>query len=376
MTAEKKINRIIVKFGTSTLTAGEKSLSKPRMIDLVKQVSTLCSAGLEVVLVTSGGIVAGREKLNYPDLPKFLPAKQMLAAVGQPRLLFIYTQLFELFDRQIAQVLLTRDDFVNRKRYLNARNTIEALLEYGVIPIINENDTIATDEIRLGDNDNLSALVANLLEADLLILLTDQDGVFTADPRKDSGAKLISLISQQEIPEALLHAASGSANGLGTGGMSTKLNAADLARKSGTSVVIANGNLEKILPRLALNRESLGTWFTASGTHLENRKRFILSGLKETIGELRIDSGAVKALKNGGSLLPIGIQSSSGKFHRGDSVNILDPNGWVIGIGLSNYEDEDVAKIIGTHSDNIAKILGFAFGEEVIHRDNLVLFSR
>lgn len=366
------MKRIIVKVGTSTLTAGGEHLNLARMVNLVRQIADLRSLGHQMVLVSSGGIAAGREALDYPDLAHFLPGKQMLAAVGQPRLMAIYTQLFTLYQQHIAQVLLTRDDLLDRRRYLNARNTLEALLNYGIIPIINENDTTATEEIRFGDNDNLSALVANVLEADLLVMLTDQNGLYTSDPRTDPRATLISRIDDTEIPEAILASAKESAQGLGTGGMASKLQAADLARRTGTAVIIANGTVEQIITR-AVSGEALGTYFQPLGSHLESRKRYLLAGVKDTSGVLAIDQGAVKALRNGGSLLPVGIVQTRGNFYRGQSVTVTDPDGHTVAVGLVNYDVSDVSQISGRQSDEIEAILGYAYGSEVIHHDNLVL---
>ena len=226
--------RIVVKIGTSSLTNGTKRIAPPFIIDLARQTALLQNSGHQVLLVSSGAIAAGREKLNYPQLPKNMPAKQMLAALGQLRLMALYEQIFELYGLLVGQVLLTRADLSDRRRYLNARNTLVAMLMQKIIPIVNENDTVATEEIRLGDNDNLSSLVANLIDADLLILLTDQDGLFTADPRSNPQAELVRTVSAEQIPDALWQAAGGSKSGLGTGGMSTKLQAADLARHSGS----------------------------------------------------------------------------------------------------------------------------------------------
>ena len=365
--------RIVIKVGTSTLTAGQQHLSMPLMVELVRQIATLRQSGRDVILVSSGGIAAGRELMHHPKLPHYLPAKQMLAAVGQPRLMAIYTQLFALYDQKIAQVLLTREDLAERMRYLNARTTLEALLDYQIIPIINENDTIATEEIRFGDNDNLSALVSNILESDMLILLTDQEGVFTADPRLNHHVKIISEISDDHIPHEILKAASESSNGLGTGGMVSKLSAADLARRSGAEVVVANGCASDVLIRLAINEEKLGTHFTALGTHLESRKRYLLSGMKTTAGTIKIDEGAVDALRKGGSLLPVGITSVKGNFSRGESVTIADSDGDGIAVGLSNYQADEIKKIAGKHSDKIETVLGYAYGAEVVHHNSMVL---
>jgi glutamate 5-kinase len=364
--------RIIVKVGTSTLTASGQKLNLARMVDLVRQIAILRSAGHQMVVVSSGGIAAGREAMAYPELAHFLPAKQMMAAVGQPRLMAIYTQLFNLFQQQIAQVLLTRDDLADRRRYLNARNTLEALLSYGIIPIINENDTTATEEIRFGDNDNLSALVANLLEANLLLLLTDQDGLFTADPRLNPQAALIQKVDGDEIPPEIITAAKDSGIGLGTGGMASKLQAADLARRSGTAVVIANGAVDQVITRV-INGESLGTHFSPLGSHLESRKRFLLAGIKDTSGILVIDDGAVRALRKGGSLLPVGIVGTVGDFTRGQSVTVMDQHDHTVAVGLVNYDVADVQRISGKQSEEIDSILGYAYGSEVVHHDNLVL---
>ncbi len=365
--------RVVIKVGTSTLTDGGKELCLARMVDLVRQLTAVKAAGKQVVLVSSGGIAAGREMLAYPELPHFLPGKQMLAAVGQPRLMAVYTQLFSLYKQPIAQVLLTRDDLADRRRYLNARNTLEALLSYGIIPIINENDTIATEEIRFGDNDNLSALITNVLEADLLILLTDQDGVYNADPTVNPDAELISLVDTPEIPKALINAAGGSSNGLGTGGMSSKLSAAELARHSGAVVVVANGVTEQVIERIVLKGESVGTTFLPLTTHLEHRKRFLLAGITEAVGQLKLDEGAVKALRKGGSVLPVGIIAVVGDFSRGQSVTVLDPEERKVAVGLCNYSAADIRKIAGQQSDQIAEILGYAYGAEAVHHDNMVL---
>lgn len=363
--------RIVVKLGTSTLTAGTTKISPPRLVELVRQMAHLFSAGCDVIIVSSGAIAAGRERLNHPQLPKDIPAKQMLAAVGQPRLMALYEQLFGLFGITIAQVLLTRADLTNRRRYLNSRNTLTALLDQRVLPVINENDTVATEEIRVGDNDNLSALVANLIEANLLVLLTDQPGLFTADPRRVLDAQLVREVADLEIPEALWMAAGGSANGLGTGGMFTKLQAADLARRSGATVVIAQGTDHDVLLKIAAG-EDIGTRFLPVASAMDSRKRYILSGGRIT-GVVRVDEGARQALDQGSSLLPVGVCSVEGKFERGDSVRVLGPDGREIARGLVNYASTDLERILGVQSDDIEKILGFAYGDEVIHRNDMVL---
>jgi glutamate 5-kinase len=366
--------RIVVKLGTSTLTAGTSRLSPPRLVDLVRQMALLQRQGCEVVVVSSGAIAVGRERLNFPQLPKDIPVKQMLAAIGQPRLMALYEQIFGLYGLTVAQVLLTRSDLADRRRYLNSRNTLTAILSQGVIPIVNENDTVATEEIRVGDNDNLSALVANLIEADLLVLLTDQSGFYTADPRRDPQAQLVREVSGPEIPEALWQAAGGSANGLGTGGMLTKLQAADLARRSGAAVVIARGSEPDVLQRLA-SGELAGSIFYPVASAVESRKRYLLAGGRAR-GRLYVDDGAVQALQQGSSLLPIGVSSVEGKFQRGDTVNVANASQHDIARGMVNYTSDDLARICRRHSDEIEAILGYMYGDEVIHRNNMVLLRK
>lgn len=363
--------RIVVKLGTSTLTAGTPYLSPPRLVDLVRQMWVLHKEGNEVILVSSGAIATGREALDFPQLPKNIPAKQMLAAVGQPRLMTLYVQLFGLYDLTVAQVLLSRTDIDDRRRYINARNTLNALLSQQVIPIVNENDTVATEEIRVGDNDNLSGLVANLIEADLLILLTDQPGLFSADPRRDSTAKFIDEVTGREIPEELLAGAGESANGLGTGGMVTKLQAADLARRSGAMVVIGQGSEPNVILRIA-SGEKLGTRIHPIISTLESRKRFILAGVLDG-GTIRVDKGALQALYHGNSLLPVGVVDIRGEFDRGDTIHVEDLSGREVARGLTNYAAADLTRIVGHHSEEIETILGFTYGDEVIHRNNMVL---
>lgn len=361
--------RLVIKLGSSTLTAGTNRLSPPHIVDIVRQIVALREAGHEVIFVSSGAMAAGREALGYPQLPKDVPAKQMLAAVGQPRLMALYEQLFGLYRVTVAQVLLTRGDLANRRRYLNARNTFAALLAQRVIPIVNENDTVATEEIRVGDNDNLSALVSNVVDADTLVLLTDQPGLFTADPRRDPSAQLVTEVTTPDIPSHLWEAAGGT-TGLGTGGMVTKLQAADLARRSGTHVIIAQGNAPDVLSRL-VNGEKIGTHFQPIATAVESRKRYILAG--GTTGTLIIDNGAAKALQRGGSLLPIGLTAVEGTFERGDTVRVTDSANRELARGLANYSAEDLARILRHHSEEIEPLLGYNYGDEVIHRNDLVL---
>ncbi|HEY4720999.1 MAG TPA: glutamate 5-kinase, partial [Anaerolineae bacterium] len=271
----------------------------------------------------------------------------------------------------IAQVLLTRADLADRRRYLNSRNTLTALLEHGIIPIVNENDTVATEEIRVGDNDNLSALVANLIDADLLVLLTDQAGLYTADPILDPTAQLVTNVTEPDIPPSLWQAAGGTANGIGTGGMVTKLQAADLARRSGTTVVIASGREPNVLTRLVAG-EKLGTWFQAVATSVESRKRYILAGGRVP-GYVRVDTGAMQALQRGSSLLPVGVTTVEGTFERGDTIQVMNAIGREIARGIANYSSDELALIRGRQSAEIETLLGYTYGDEMIHRNDLAL---
>jgi glutamate 5-kinase len=364
--------RLVVKVGTSVLTGGALGLSRPRMLELVRQIACLVGQGHEVVLVTSGAVLAGRERLSYPRLGRDVPLKQMLAAVGQGRLMHIYEQFFEIYDLAVAQVLLTREDLRDRHRYLNARNTLLALLEQRIVPIANENDAVATDEIRVGDNDNLSALVANLVEADLLLLLTDTSGLYTADPRLHPQAELIRDVPR--IDEGTYRLAGDSHSGLGTGGMRTKLQAAELATRGGADVVVASGTAENVLLRVTAG-EHLGTRFAAGSDRLEGRKRWILAGTAPE-GLLLVDAGAAHALLyEGKSLLPVGLARVEGAFERGATVRLAGPQGTELARGVTNYGAEELALIKGLHSHEIEERLGYTYGPEVVHRDNMVILG-
>jgi glutamate 5-kinase len=363
--------RVVIKIGTSTLTNSTPYLAPPLLIELARQASRLQTAGHQVLLVSSGAIAIGRERLGFPQLPKDIPAKQMLAAVGQPRLMALYEQIFGLYGITVAQILLTHTDLSSRQRYLNARNTLIALIEQKVIPIVNENDTVSTEEIRVGDNDNLSALVANIVDANWLILLTDQPGLYTADPKIYPNAQLVREITTREISPELWHAAGGSDSGLGTGGMVTKLQAADLARRSGAACIIASGKEPDILLRIA-GGEKPGTYFSPIATSVESRKRYILSA-RRAPGRLSVDEGAARALQKGGSLLPVGMTAVEGAFERGDTVRVVKPDGSEIARGIVNYGSRDLARIVRCPSDAIESTLGYHFGDEVIHRNDLVL---
>ncbi|MCC7209676.1 MAG: glutamate 5-kinase [Anaerolineae bacterium] len=361
--------RIIVKLGTSVLTGGTRRLDRRRILEIVRQAVQVHDEGAWIALVSSGAIAAGREALNNPAFDRSVPARQMLAAVGQGRLIQLYSEMFGLFDIRVAQVLLTRGDLTHRTGYLNARDTLLTLLAHRIVPIINENDTVATEEIKVGDNDNLSALVANLIDADLLVLLTDQLGLYSADPRTDPTAELIHRV--EVIDEGIWARAGGTSTGLGTGGMITKLQAAQLAGHSGAATVIASGDLPNAIPRVVAG-ESLGTYFAPQTTHLESRKRWLLS--EKAHGALKVDQGAADRLANGGaSLLPVGVTALTGKFERGAVVRVHAPDGKPIAVGMTNYGSAEVRQLLGVRSSRIASVLGYTFGDEVIHRDNLVV---
>jgi glutamate 5-kinase len=363
--------RIVIKLGTSTLTNGTPSPAPPLFIDLTRQIAGLVQTGNQVLLVSSGAIALGRERLGFPQLPKDIPAKQMLAAIGQPRLMALYEKIFELYGLTAAQVLLTRADLARRLSYLNARNTLIALIGEKVVPVINENDTVATEEIRLGDNDNLSALVSNLVDANMLIFLTDQPGLFTQDPRVNPRAELVREVATREIPPELWVAAGSSETGLGTGGMVTKLQAADLARRSGAACVIASGTERDVLRRIA-DGEKIGTYFNPVATSIESRKRYILSA-RHAPGLLKVDEGASRALRQGASLLAVGLKSVEGAFERGDTVRIGKTDGSEVARGIANYSALDLRRIVGRSSDEIETILGYYFGDEIVHRNDMVV---
>lgn len=363
----KAIRKMVVKVGTSTLTQGAKKLSRRYMLELVQQFVQLQAQGIEVVLVSSGAMAAGRELLNFPTVERSLPAKQMFASVGQVKLMQTWSELFAIYDLNVGQVLLTRDDLSNRKRYLNARDTLHCLLKHKVIPIINENDTVATQEIRVGDNDNLAALVANLIEADVVVLLTDQEGLFTADPRSNKDAKLIPFVSR--IDESIFALAGGSSTSLGTGGMTTKIEAAQIASQSGTRTIIASSARPDVLIDLADGKE-IGTLFMEEITARESRKRWLLSDKRR--GTIHVDAGAAEKISHhGASLLSSGIVKIAQNFERGSTVEIAPLTGESIAVGIANYGSQDIQKLIGKHSGLIEEILGYTYGPEIIHRTNM-----
>ncbi len=364
--------RIVVKFGTSVLTGGARQLDRPRLVEFVRQLSHLHSLGHDVIVCTSGAVAAGRAHLGFPSLPSAIVNKQLFAAVGQTRLMLQWESLFDIYGVRVGQILLTRADTENRRRYLNARDTFSALLEHRIVPVVNENDAVATEEIKVGDNDNLSALVATLVSADLLLILTDQAGLYTADPRTDPHAKLIREVQHFDD---LQHIHVGdSSTGLGVGGMSTKIAAANTARHAGIDVVIAAGSEPNVILRVA-DGEALGTRFPALESHIESRKRWILAGPKPS-GCVTVDAGAVRALcRRGRSLLPAGITGVEGLFLRGDTVIVVDAERRELARGLSAYNSDDLARIAGCQSHEIEARLGYTYGDEAIHRNNLVLLT-
>jgi glutamate 5-kinase len=362
--------RIVVKLGTSVLTGGTPNLDWPGMVDIVRQCAELHNQGKDIIICSSGAIAAGKQRMNFPKLPPTLASKQLLAAVGQSWLMWNWERFFEIYGIHVGQMLLTRADTEHRRRFLNARDMLQAMVEHRVIPIINENDAVATEEIRLGDNDNLSALISILAGADLLILLTDQSGLFTADPRSHADAQLIPEV--RDIDETLRKLAGGTVSGLGTGGMATKLQAADAARRAGTDVVIAAGAAQDVILR-AVAKESVGTRFPAMETPLENRKRWIFAGPKPP-GSVVIDAGAVRALvKNGRSLLPAGIIQVNGPFGRGDTISIHDNQQKELARGIVRYSSQDLQQLQGCHSQDIEARLGYAYGPVAVHRNDLIL---
>ncbi len=370
--AQVRYRRVVVKLGTSVLTGGTRHLNRPQMVELARQCAALHGQGVDVVICSSGAIAAGRAKLNFPRLPSTLSAKQMLAAVGQSRLMYMWESFFDIYGVTVGQILLTRADMEQRRRFLNARDTFHALLEHRIVPIVNENDAVATEEIKVGDNDNLSALVSILVNADLLLMLTDQPGLFTADPRVHPDAELIREVRQ--IDESLRALAGGSRTGLGVGGMATKLQAADIARRSGTDVIIASGSAPNVILRAAAG-EAVGTRFPALETPLESRKRWILAG-PAPAGTIVVDAGAAQALReHGRSLLPAGIVEVQGTFERGDTVYIQERDNGILARGISRYDSDDLRRIAGHHSEEIEAILGYTYGPVAVHRNDMILLE-
>ncbi|MDP7577967.1 MAG: glutamate 5-kinase [SAR202 cluster bacterium] len=368
-----RYTRIVVKVGTALLTHRSNRLNIQTLASLVEQIAHLHLKGYEMLLVTSGAVAAGHHVLGIDSTKKNVPLRQVLAAAGQGRLMHVYEQLFDWHGIPVAQALLTRRDLSDRVGYLNIRNTLMSLLNLKVIPIINENDVVAVEELDsdgFGDNDNLSAMVANFVDADMLIMLGEIDGLYTSDPHKDSAARLIPRV--ERMTESIEALGGVSWDEKGRGGMATKLEAARLATASGVNVVIAGGRTPDVITLLAKG-DDIGTTFPACSTKMESRKRWMLSGLSNK-GEINVDDGAARALiDNNRSLLPAGIKEVRGNFSRGDIITIIATEGNEIAAGISNYNSVDLAKIAGTKSDLISELLGHDYGEEAIHRNNMVL---
>jgi glutamate 5-kinase len=365
----KSTKRIVVKVGSGVLTV-RHGLNLTVVKDLVSDICELHSSGKEIILVSSGAIASGLKKIGLTKRPKSVSQLQAAAAVGQSSLITAYEEAFRPYGQKVAQVLITRDDLVHRRRYLNARNTIMTLLSWKILPIINENDTVVVDEIKFGDNDNLSAMVINLTDAHLLVNLTNMDGLFDRDPREDPEAKLIPIVAKVDRKIAKF---AGTIPGfLGTGGMASKIKAAHKVALAGVPTVIANGLKPHILKRIFSGEEE-GTLFLPRETSLCSRKHWI-AFTKSPRGELFIDRGAEKALlENGKSLLPSGIIDVKGRFSPGDAVLLINLDGKEVAVGMVNYDSGDVAKIIGVRTSEIESRLGFKLDDEVIHRDNLVI---
>lgn len=365
-----RVKRVVLKIGSSLLTDGGSGLNKPAIAAWVEQMSDLKGNGMDVILVSSGSVAEGMVRLGLQYRPKTLHELQAAASVGQMGLVQVFENNFQAHGLHTAQVLLTHDDLSDRKRYLNARSTLLTLLQFGVVPVINENDAVATDEIRFGDNDTLAALVANLVEADLLLILTDQQGLFTDDPSVNASAELISCAGVND--PVLDKVAGGSRSGLGRGGMFTKVRAARLAARSGAQTVITAGMNDDVITRV-FKGEHLGTLLESDIAPLAARKQW-LAGQLQVKGTLVLDDGAVKMLTSSGkSLLAVGVKQVVGFFNRGELVSCTDTAGHEIARGLVNYSSQEAARIAGKPSNEFEAILGYCDEAELVHRDNLVM---
>jgi glutamate 5-kinase len=366
----KTAKRIVIKIGSGVLTSKDNGLDPTVISSISDQIAILIKEGREIILVSSGAVAAGRKELGLVERPRTIPQKQAAAAVGQSRLMHFYEEAFARHALTVAQILLTHSDLADRQRFLNARATLDTLLSFGVIPIINENDTVAVEEIKFGDNDNLSALVTSLTEAHLLLILTDIDGLYNADPRANPDATLIPLV--KTISKEIELAATGTSTGVGTGGMATKLAAAKKVGKSGIPTIMTNGKLPGIITS-AVAGTQIGTLFLPERECLNRRKHWIAYTLRPA-GKIVVDAGARGVLsKQGKSLLPSGIVRVEGSFERGNSVRICDPEGIEFARGIVDYSSEEIRKILGHKSKEIEQILGYRYGDEIVHRDNLVV---
>ena len=365
----KATRRWVIKIGSALITDNGCGLKHDVLDNWVNQISALNERGIDIVIVSSGAVAEGLTRLGWKDRPNVVSKLQAAAAVGQMGLIQAYEVCFQKYNKRTAQVLLTHDDIADRARYLNARTSLNTLLQLNVIPIVNENDTVATDEIRFGDNDTLAALVANLIDAELLILLTDQKGLYTSDPRINESAE---FVEKAEANDPQLISYAGESNTQGRGGMRTKLKAASIAAKSNTDTIIASGNEKLILIKIA-DGNLVGTLLTTPKETLSARKQW-LANQSHVKGTITIDNGAEKALESSGkSLLPIGVKSIIGEFKRGEMVSCINESGKEIARGLSNYNSTQARLIIGKSSKDIQKLLDCADEDEIIHRDNMIL---
>jgi len=381
--SELAFRRVVIKAGTTLLTGNSDKLDLVQLKSLVEQLAYLYRLGVEVLLVTSGAVATGRQVLRRSTQSEIInkaaiatgegPFRQVLASIGQSRLMQTYTQEFDKHDIPVAQALLTRNDIADRLGYLNIRSTLLSLISLGVIPILNENDVVALEELQgeiFGDNDTLSSLVSNIVDADLLVMLGDIGGLYTSNPEEDPDARLIPVVERTGTVESY---AWDSNNQLGRGGMVAKLAAAQLATASGATAVIADGRLTDVLPRIVLG-EQVGTTFLPTSSNLESRQRWMLSTINQK-GNLMVDQGAATALKSANSsLLPAGVRSVVGEFVRGQVVSIHNEKNEAVAAGIVNYDSQDITLIMGSHSTGINEILGHDFGEEIVHRNNMVIF--
>ncbi len=367
----KSVKRVVIKAGSGVLTA-QNGLNSRVVNSLAGDICFLKDKGIEVVLVSSGAIASGMKKIGLTKMPESISHQQAAAAVGQSRLMMVYEKAFSRHNQKVAQILITRDDLNHRSRYLNSRNTIFTLMSWNITPIINENDTVVVDEIKCGDNDNLSAMVTSLTESDLLIILTDMDGLFDKDPRYNKDAKLVSVVDS--VNREIRKFAGDIPGLLGTGGMASKIEAAKKTTLCGVPVIIANGRKQGILKSI-FQGEDTGTLFRPQETTICGRKNWIAFA-KSVKGWLVIDKGACNAIeKRGTSLLPSGVKEVKGKFSLGDSIALLDEKGKNLAVGLANYNSGDVKKIKGLKSSQVKDVLGYKHDDEIIHRDNLVLLT-
>lgn len=369
----KNAKRIVVKVGSSTITHANGKCDFSRIDKLARELSDWQNQGKEMILVTSGAVAVGVDRLGLPGKPKTIPGKQAAAAVGQGILMHTYEKIFAEYGQVVAQVLLTRMETIDRHRYTNARNTFMELLRQRVIPIVNENDVVALDELKIGDNDNMSALVASIVDADLVIILSDVDGLYTANPQTHPDAKLVSRV--EEITPEIEASAGGAGSSVGTGGMFTKIQAAKNATTSGINLVIASGSEKEAISRI-LEGEEVGTLFVSKENRLQFRKRWLAFGSR-IMGRVIVDSGCEQAIKKAGgcSILPVGIAAVEGDFEAGNTVSVVTAGGREVARGLSHYSSDELKKIAGCQTAEIEERLGHKAFDEVIHRDDLVILN-